>query len=325
MKTLQNFARYVLPWIITAVALGYVFGFAIDWEAIPVATERANLPLFVGLTVFDKLVFFLSWALIQAAILRRFIEPVPVLSVIQVKGGAELVRTVNNSLADASFLFGVAQLTHVRVAAVVIVASLPFVCHFAILLVQATIALPFLTSGFDSHAGVTLTVAVGWVVALAALAAGRFGLWKRWSESFGLGPWLGEITLRRLLPFMGWFALFAAFDVTIQGLASRAFDVPIPWIALAARIPILYLAISIPSLGNFGTREIAWAELFADFGEPAALYAFALWTNVIFLAMHAILGAIFFPSAIALVRGMRKARREGRGVPQPLIHDAVDP
>ena len=38
----------------------YVFGFAIDWQAVPEATEHANMPLFVGITVVDKLVFFLG-------------------------------------------------------------------------------------------------------------------------------------------------------------------------------------------------------------------------------------------------------------------------
>ena len=48
---LKRFTRQLLPWLITAAALGYVFGFAIDWEAIPAATEKANLPLFIAITV----------------------------------------------------------------------------------------------------------------------------------------------------------------------------------------------------------------------------------------------------------------------------------
>ena len=94
--------------------------------------------LFIAITVCDKLGFFLVWALVQAAIIRRFIEPVPTWDVFRMKGGAELIRIVNNSLADAGFLYGVAQLTHARVAAVVIVANLPFFCHFLVLLVQAS-------------------------------------------------------------------------------------------------------------------------------------------------------------------------------------------
>jgi hypothetical protein len=157
-----------------------------------------------------------------------------------------------------------------------------------------------------------------------SLIAGHFGVWRRLISTLGLGTWVGRVRLREVLPFVAWFVLFAVFDVTIQGLASRSFGVPIPWLALTARLPILYVAISIPSLGNFGTREIAWANLFEGYGEDAALYAFALWTNVIFLVMHALIGALFFSRAITLVRGLRQARQEGEEIRRPLLRDAAD-
>ena len=47
--------RHVLPLAISGTALVYVFGFAIDWQSIPEATERANMPLFIAITVFDNL------------------------------------------------------------------------------------------------------------------------------------------------------------------------------------------------------------------------------------------------------------------------------
>ena len=71
----------------------------------------------------------------------------------------------------------------------------------------------------------------------------------------------------------------------IQGLASRAFGVDIAWTALAARIPLLYLALVTPSLGNFGTREIAWAGLFSEFGSRDALIAYAFAVNSVFLIL----------------------------------------
>ena len=43
--------RHVLPLVISGAALIYVFGYAVDWQAIPEATERANIPLFVAITI----------------------------------------------------------------------------------------------------------------------------------------------------------------------------------------------------------------------------------------------------------------------------------
>ena len=80
--------RHLLPWLISAGALGYVFGFAIDWESIPRATESANLPFFIFITVVDKIAFFLAWAFIQAKAIRTLEEPVSIRALLSVKGAA---------------------------------------------------------------------------------------------------------------------------------------------------------------------------------------------------------------------------------------------
>jgi len=321
---LRTLLRRLLPWTISAIALGYVFGYAIDWEAIPEATENANMPLFVMITIADKLLFFLVWGFIQALVIRRFVEPVPIRKVLEVKGGSELVRTLNNSLADAVFIYGVSQLVAGRLAAVVAVAGVPFGVHFGVLLLQATLSLALLQGGVAGNPGVGGVVLFGWSVAVAILVASRLGLWQRLIDRFGLGRWWSRVTLRDLLPFVVMFIGFAAFDVIIQGLAARAFGLEIPWIQLMAKIPVLYLAISIPSLGNFGVREIVWSNLFSDFGTPEELIAFALWTNTIFLLMHVGIGLVFIKRAIELTREVRQARREGNQVPEPFLHEAAD-
>ena len=322
----QSLVRRVLPWAVTAGALWYVFGYAIDWQSIPDATADANLPLFVAITVADKIMFFAVWGLIQAEVIRRFVEPVATRDVMEMKGASELLRTVNNSLADAAFMFGVSQLARGRIAAVVAVATIPFGCHFGVLLLQASASLLFLEGSWGENRDVAVLVVFGWLAVGAIVVAQRLGLWQRVLGGTGLTAWTERVDARQLLPFVGWFALFALFDVIIQGAASRAFGVDIPWLSLAARLPILYLVMSIPSLGNFGTREIAWAESFADYGARETLIAFALWTNVVFLVMHVLIGAAFLSRAITLVRDMRRAQREGGVVPEtPFLHDAIDP
>jgi hypothetical protein len=316
--------RRLLPWTISAIALGYVFGYAIDWKAIPEVTARANMPLFVLITITDKLLFFLVWGLIQALAIRRFVEPVPVREVLAVKGGSELVRTVNNSLADAVFFYGVSQLVAGRLAAVIAVAGVPFGTHFAVLLLQATCSLLLLEGGLGDNTSVVVAVLFGWSTVLAIVVASRLGVWQRLLDRLGLGRWWASVTLRELMPFLLMFIGFAAFDVLIQGLASRAFGIAIPWTELMAHIPILYLAISLPSLGNFGIREIVWSNLFEGFGTREELIAFALWTNTVFLLMHVGIGVLFVNRAIELTREVRRARREGDGVPEPFLREGAD-
>jgi hypothetical protein len=317
--------RKLLPWIISAAALAYVFGFATDWAALVEATEGANMPLYVLFTVVDKMIFFLWWGLLQAAVIRRFVTPVTTREVISVRGGAELLRTVNNPVADAGFLYGILQLTGGQVAAVVAVATIPLCTHFFVLLIQASLALVFLDGGPLAHRDILVAVAISWSLIAATLITMQTGLWERRIASTRFGAWTRNISFRAMLPFIGWFMLLAAFDVMIQGLASRAFGIEIPWWSLAGRIPLLYLALSLPSFGNYGTREITWSFCFQEYAEPEALVAYAFATNTLFLMLHLVIGLIFLPRAITLIGELRRARKAGLDVPRPMIRDAIDP
>jgi hypothetical protein len=317
--------RKLLPWAISAAALTYIFGFATDWDALVRATEGANIPLYIGYTVADKMIFFLWWGILQAAVLRRFVAPVKTRELVAVRGGAELLRAVNNPVADAGFLFGVLQLTGGRVAAVVAVATIPLATHFFILLIQASVSLAFLEGGPAGHRDIAIAVSISWALLAFALVAMRTGLWERRIASTRFGAWTKNISFRAMLPFIGWFALLAGFDVMIQGLASRAFGIEIEWWALAGRIPLLYIALSLPSFANYGTREITWSFCFSEYADADALVAYAFATNTLFLMMHVVIGVIFLPRALALIGAIRQARKEGVEVPRPLIHDAVDP
>lgn len=327
MKSVFNsIGRQLLPWSISIGALVYVFGYKIDWQSIPDATANANIPLFIAITIFDKLSFFVVWGLFQAAAIRQFLERVPIRKIMAIKGASELLRTVNNSLADATFLLGVTQLVQTaEVGRVVAIASIPFVAHFAILLLQATLALGLLDGGVLGNSDVALLVLVCWVIVGVVSLAVRMGYLRVVLNRLGIGSWIDSVKPRELLPYVGWFALFGVYDVGIQGLAARSFGLDIDWIALMARIPMMYVVMLIPSLGNFGTREIAFANLFEEFGTRETLYAFAFWTNTIFLGMHVIIGSLFLGRAFALVREVRVVRKLGQPVPRPILRDAIDP
>ncbi|MFK7896863.1 MAG: hypothetical protein AB8G23_13555 [Myxococcota bacterium] len=309
MSRLKHIAyRHVLPLVISGAALIYVFGFAIDWEAIPEATERANMPLFIGVTILDKIIFFLVFCLVQASMVRRFLAPVPTRQIVAVKGGAELARALNNSISDAAFFLGIWRLCNAPLQAVVAVTTLPFVAHFLVLLFQGSIALAFVDRELVQFSAVAGAVAFGWTLVLAFFIARALGATDRLYKLMRL-DWLeGRVSVRDLLPYLWVFAAFACADIFIQGMASRAFGNPIDWVSMTSGIPVLYLAMLLPSFANFGTREIVWANVFHGYGDEASLYAFALWTNVIFLVMHVLIGVLFLKRAIALLLDLRRAR-----------------
>ncbi len=317
--------RHVLPLMISGGALIYVFGFAIDWQAIPEATEQANMPLFIGITILDKIVFFLVWTLVQASMVRRFLAPVPRRQIIAVKGGAELARALNNSVSDAAFFLGVWQLCRAPLQSVIAVLTLPFIAHFLVLLLQGSVALAFVPRDQVQFGAVAGVVIFGWVLAGSFAIARVVGAVDRLFAFFRLDFLEGRVKLSDLVPYVFVFGAFAVADVIIQGFASRAFGNDIDWVALFSGIPVLYFMMLLPSFGNFGTREIVWANVFHGYGSEASLYAFALWTNVIFLVMHVLIGVLFLNRAMTLLSDLRRTRSEIDSVRAPILRDALDP
>lgn len=316
----------VLPWVISTGLLVYVFGWATDWDRLREATTRANLPLFVLCVIADRMAFFGIWTWLSATALRRFVVHVPVRSVFAIRGGSELARVASNHLSDASYFLGIVRLSGGRMDAIVASALVPVVNHVFVMLVQMTLALPFLEGGVSGNPSVVGVAATFWTIMLA----GALGVWLSRSGRItfrGIDrvvAWLDRFPLRRLRPFLLGFAALSLFDVQIQWMASHAFGVPISWAALAARIPIVYLAFVIPSLGNFGTRELAWAASFSDYGPREALIAYAFSVNAIFLVLNAAIGVVFLGRALELIGAVRRAEREGEPVPRSILHDPTD-
>ena len=318
--------RHVLPWLVTGVLFAYVFGWATEWSRLRDALAAAHVPLFLLCATLDRLAFFAVWTWLQAIALRRFVAHVPVRSVFAVRGGSELIRTISNPASDAAFFLGLSQLSGGRLDAVISAALVPALCHFLVMLTMMTLALPFVAGGPASNRGTWFTAGILWSIVATFAVGVRLSARRkvRLPGVVAVRGWLERFPLRELRPFFLGFLALTLFDVLIQGLASRAFGIPIGWIALAARLPLLYLALSIPTLGNFGTREVAWAALFADFGDRDRLIAYALGVNAVFLVINLLLGLVFLPRALELVAAVRRARREGEPVPEPLLHDPTD-
>jgi hypothetical protein len=315
--------RHVLPWVVSALLLAYAFGWATDWGRLARAMAGADVPLFLAYVTADRLAFFGIWSWLWAAALRRFVADVPTSSVVAVRGGSELLRTVSNPLSDAAFFLGLVRLAGGRFEAVLAAAMVPAVTHFVVMAVQMTVMLPFLGEGMRDvlvGAGVAWAILLGGAAAAALSARGVL----RWRGATAVRAWLERFPLRELWPFWVGFTALAVFDVLIQGLASRAFGVPIGWVELAARVPLVYFSFLVPTLGNFGTRELAWAALFSEFGTRDELVAYAFAVNAIFLVLNLLLGILFLPRALELAAAVRSAQRAGAPLARPALHDPTD-
>ena len=325
MSTTRQRLRHLLPWTISVPALIYVFGFATDWSTLYARTRQADLPLFFAVTLIDKLLFFLAWALIQGESISRFVVRVPRRSVIALRGGAELLGAVNHGFGNAAFILSMTQFAPGRLGSIIAATGVPFLSHGFVLLLQASLALGFLRGGIAMNRGVAVAVGAGWTIVVAIVLLVRFGANLRVVADSRLGRRLAGLSFRPLLPFLGFFTLLACADVVLQRTTSASFGIHIPWWALAARIPLLYTALSLPSLGNFGTRELAWVTWFSDFGTRDQLIAYAFVTNTTFLILNVLVGVFFLPRALELIAEVRRARASGTALPEQLLTDPSDP
>jgi hypothetical protein len=315
----------LLPWTISVPALIYVFGFATDWSTLYARTRQADLPLFFAVTVLDKGVFFLAWALIQGESISRFVARVPRRSVIALRGGAELLGAVNHGFGNAAFVLSMTQFAPGRLGTIIAATSVPFLSHGFVLLLQASLALAFVHGGIVTNRAVAVAVVIGWSVVAAVVSLVRYGANLRFVAHSSFGRRLVDFRFRTFLPFLGFFILLACADLVFQRTTSSSFGIHIPWWALAARIPLLYTVLSLPSLGNFGTRELAWVAWFSDFGTRDQLIAYAFVTNTTFLLLNVLVGVLFLPRALELITEVRRARAAGTALPEQLLTDPSDP
>lgn len=325
-EALRPAVRRILPWLVSAGLLAYVFGWLTDWERLVSSIRQAHVALFVGVTFADKMIFFVLWTFLQTTAIRRLVGPISVRSLLALRGGSELLRSISNPLADGAFLLGLIRMTGGSPGRVVLAASVPAIVHAIVLVGQISLALVLLEGGLAANGEVAVAAGLGWVAILSVVLALRLAHRGTGRRLARMRAWVETIDFRSFAPMLGWFVVLAFLDVGVQWVATHAFNAPIPFLSLTARIPILYAAFLIPSFGNFGTRELVWAALFNDHHARDELIAYAFCTNALFLIFHVLIGMAFLPRALALLREMRRVRRAGQPVPEaPLVHDPGEP
>ena len=90
--------------------------------------------------------------------------------------------------------------------------------------------------------------------------------------------------------------------------AARAFGLAIPFLALVAFLPVVFMIAALPiSVARLGTTQAAWVFFFGAYGDTPTLLAFSLAAYLTFAVTRALLGVGFLPRAYAEIRGSRTA------------------
>ena len=87
--------------------------------------------------------------------------------------------------------------------------------------------------------------------------------------------------------------------ILVHYLAVQQFGLQIPFLALLAFLPVVFLAASLPiTVAHLGTSQAAWLFFFSSYGAEARLLAYSLTAHFTFMALNSLIGLCFLRSAL---------------------------
>ena len=102
-------------------------------------------------------------------------------------------------------------------------------------------------------------------------------------------------------------------SLCLHYVAARAFGLALPFVALVAFLPVVFMIAALPiTVARLGTTQAAWVFFFGAYADAPTLLAFSLAAHLTFAATRALLGVGFLPWAYADLTASRG--------PQPAIH-----
>jgi Lysylphosphatidylglycerol synthase TM region len=88
--------------------------------------------------------------------------------------------------------------------------------------------------------------------------------------------------------------------------AARAFGLSLPFLALVAFLPVVFMIAALPiTVARLGTTQAAWVFFFGAYADAPTLLAFSLAAHLTFAATRALLGGAFLPWAYAELTAAR--------------------
>ena len=87
--------------------------------------------------------------------------------------------------------------------------------------------------------------------------------------------------------------------ILVHYLAVQQFGLQIPFLALLAFLPVVFLAASLPiTVAHLGTSQAAWLFFFSAYGAEARLLAYSLTAHFTFMVLNSLIGLCFLRSAL---------------------------
>lgn len=286
--------KVVVPWILTILLFVFLFN-RIPVETVVQTLADANWLLYIGILFpYSCLYLLLDTGAVTVAV-RRFHAPVRYSEMIPVRAVTYVLSLVNHNVAQgglALWLWRKEQIPFLAIAGTMIFLSFIEISNLILVSsVGAAVAgtkIPGLEQAYFVLYGV-LAAILFYFRGLKLLGVKR--------PAPGL---LSTFDQARIVDY----AVVLVFKATALLLATvlnwkavQFFGMDIPFDAMVASLPLIYLASAVPlTVAKLGTAQAAWVFLLGGYAPEANLLAYSLCAHLMFLVMNAFLGVCFLPS-----------------------------
>lgn len=282
----MRIVRLALPWAVAAAILGAI-ALRVDLVATWDAARAADLRLWAPLA----LAFCALWLALDAVVLRALFARTGAELSLGAMAGARAATypwmALSFDLANAALVARVRRATGVPLVALAGAMLVHYACDFLALSSTA------FTASLALHDAVStvlrplvLAAALG---AFAVLLLARLGLSRLGRGAFAAAlASYGASDLARIVALRG--AFYASFAVFVW-TTLPCLDLHAPLVDVLARMPLVQSAAALPiAPGGLGTAQAAMLALFAGFGPPERLLAYALLYSATLLAVRVPVG-----------------------------------
>lgn len=310
-------SKRLLAAAVTALIFYFIFR-RVPFDRFLEALRGADYPRFLPLMVPNCLFYFAWDTLVLALVMRWFHGPIRYRDLLPARAVSYVVALLNTNLARGALALYLTR--QLRTPFLEIVSSVIFLTllEFTHLTLWATAGM----LGFPSVvprelAWVPVGFAAFWLFFLLYVRR-DFAPWRvvlqgvsrivprlqgrarvrEWSifRTFRLAPLKRYVQVVLLRAPMFFVAL------VIHWVAIRTFGFEIPFGALLAFLPIIFMLGALPiTVAHLGTTQAAWIFFFNEYAPESQLLAYSLASHLAFMLVRATLGLLFLPRAYQAV------------------------
>ena len=307
----------LLPWVITLAI------FIIIFRRVPVpelleALQQARLLPYLALMAPYSMIYCLVDAFVLTQAVTWFHQPVRYARILPVRAAAYILSLLNPGLGQGGTAFylhrreGMPFLEMVGTIIFLVViefGQLALYATLGIFIVQPQLAVifaPFYVVFIAAFAIALTYVRHGFSPLLRVLQALErlLGRESNYAPRPG-GPRakilhaLQTAGVRHYLLALLYKAPNFFIAILVHYLAVQQFGLQIPFLALLAFLPVVFLAASLPiTVAHLGTSQAAWLFFFSAYGAEARLLAYSLTAHFTFMALNSLIGLCFLRSAL---------------------------